>query len=356
MFAPTIRCWLLPLATMLFWFQILPAAGRGGEAHLNYTHELTVIRGGWDGHKSYVHSRAGAIPPEAPGNPTSTPIVVLTTQKHPHHGNDIFDGLEEFRTDDLGATWDGPQVQPTLDRRQMGPELIAAPCDFTPQWHAASGKLLGTGKTFWYRHNDQYGRSPSDTIYAVYDPKSRAWSEWRRVEFPDEPKFQNCSAGCTQRYDLPNGDVLLPVYMKPELGNDHHITTVVHCKFDGQTLRYERHGDELKLPQGRGIGDGLTEPSLTKFGDRFYLTMRTMKGACVAAGDDGLQFEPSRPWQFDDGQELGSYNTQQHWVTHSDGLYLVYTRRGADNDHIFRHRAPHGTAVLRYGRTRGGAR
>jgi len=37
---------------------------------------------------------------------------------------------------------------------------------------------------------------------------------------------------------------------------------------------------------------------------------------------------------------LGNYNTQQHWVTHSDGLFLVYTRRGANNDHVFRHRAP----------------
>jgi hypothetical protein len=27
-------------------------------------------------------------------------------------------------------------------------------------------------------------------------------------------------------------------------------------------------------------------------------------------------------------------------VTHSDGLYLSYTRRGANNDNIMRHRAP----------------
>ena len=46
------------------------------------------------------------------------------------------------------------------------------------------------------------------------------------------------------------------------------------------------------------------------------------------------------PWTFDDGAELGSYNTQQHWLAHGDGLFLAYTRRGADNDHIFRHRAP----------------
>jgi hypothetical protein len=45
-------------------------------------------------------------------------------------------------------------------------------------------------------------------------------------------------------------------------------------------------------------------------------------------------------WKFDDGGVLGSYNTQQHWIAHSDGLYLTYTRRGANNDHVFRHRAP----------------
>ena len=32
--------------------------------------------------------------------------------------------------------------------------------------------------------------------------------------------------------------------------------------------------------------------------------------------------------------------TQQHWVTHPQALFLVYTRKGADNDHVFRHRAP----------------
>jgi len=60
----------------------------------------------------------------------------------------------------------------------------------------------------------------------------------------------------------------------------------------------------------------------------------------VTAGDDGLHFDEPRRWTFDDGADLGNYNTQQHWVTHGDDLYLVYTRRGANNDHIVRHRAP----------------
>ena len=68
--------------------------------------------------------------------------------------------------------------------------------------------------------------------------------------------------------------------------------------------------------------------------------MRNDERGYVTTGSDGLHFESPKPWTFDDGFLLGNYNTQQHWVTHSDGLFLVYTRKGANNDHVFRHRAP----------------
>ena len=82
------------------------------------------------------------------------------------------------------------------------------------------------------------------------------------------------------------------------------------------------------------------EPSLTRFQDRFYLTLRNDSAGYVAMSKDGLRFEAPQKWLWDDGTDLGNYNTQQHWVTHSDGLFLVYTRKGANNDHVFRHRAP----------------
>jgi hypothetical protein len=53
-----------------------------------------------------------------------------------------------------------------------------------------------------------------------------------------------------------------------------------------------------------------------------------------------LHYGAPTPLVFDDGQDSGNYNTQQHWITLDGKLYLVYTRRGADNDHVFRHRAP----------------
>ena len=82
------------------------------------------------------------------------------------------------------------------------------------------------------------------------------------------------------------------------------------------------------------------EPSLSFFNNRFYLTLRKDVKGYVTRSDDGLHFEEPRPWGFDDGSELGSYNTQQHWVTHKDALFLVYTRRDPEYDHVFRHRAP----------------
>ena len=41
------------------------------KADLLYDIDLTVARQGFDGKMCWVHARAGAIPPRAPGNPAS---------------------------------------------------------------------------------------------------------------------------------------------------------------------------------------------------------------------------------------------------------------------------------------------
>jgi len=317
-----------------------PSLDGSKEKSPTYTVELSTVTSGWDGSKCRVHSRAGAIPPHSLGNPSDTPIVVMTTQRLRITGSDIFDGLHEFRTDNLGATWTGPVAHASLDRRNMGQSIEAAPCDFTPKWHARSGKLLGTGKTFWYKDDEHFRGPPSDPIYSVYDAPTRTWSAWARIDLPDVPQFKNCSAGCVQRYDLPDGDVLLPVYFRPTPTDIHHRVTVVRCKFDGLTLSYAEHGNEITIPDKEGQHRGFSEPSLTRFKNRFFLTLRSDHGGYIATSEDGMSFTKPERWRFDDGKDLGSYNTQQHWVTHPDGLFLCYTRRGADNDHVFRHRAP----------------
>ncbi|MEX0726659.1 MAG: exo-alpha-sialidase [Planctomycetaceae bacterium] len=313
------------------------AAVAGDKEPLSYDIEVTKARKGYDGKMCWVHARAGTIPAGAPGNPHDVPIVVMTTQKLQLDRFDVFYGLNEFRTDDLGKTWDGPREHASLDRRSPKEGVEIVPCDFTPKWHQKSGKLLGTGATFWYEttNNTIIEHSPSEIAYSVYDPEHHAWAEWKHVAMPDEPQYEFVRAGCTQRVDLPNGDVLLPVYFN-KATEPNLISAVIRCRFDGSELTFVEIGNGMSHPGGRGFA----EPSLAKFGDWFYLTLRNDNFAAAARSSDGLHFEEAKPWTFDDGKELGSYNTQAHWVTHSDGLFLTYTRKGANNDHVFRHRAP----------------
>ena len=291
--------------------------------------QLDTISSGFDKKTCWVHARAGAIP----GNP---PSMVLTMQKLLLTGSDIFYALNEMRTDDLGKTWTGPtEHRATLGRRDEPDGVVVAACDFWPKWHAKTGRLLGIGHTVRYLGDKVIPERKRETCYSVYDAAARAWSPWTCLEMPDPVKFYNAGAGCVQRVDLPDGDILLPIYFKAS--NDKFSkVTVLRCAFDGRTMRVVSQGNELAVDADRGLG----EPSLARFGGKFYLTLRHDKAGYVSRSADGLRFDAPRKWLWDDGADLGNYNTQQHWVTHDAGLFLVYTRRGADNDHVFRHRAP----------------
>ena len=120
-------------------------------------------------------------------------------------------------------------------------------------------------------------------------------------------------------------------------GNDsRHKAAVARCRFDGNVLSYLEHGNELSIEVVRGF----VEPSLCLFQGRYLLTLRNDLKPYVAWSMDGLHFSKPQVWRFDDGSELESYNTQQHWLVLPDACYLLYTRRGLDNDDIFRHRSP----------------
>jgi len=293
-----------------------------------YDLKLEAIHRGFDGRYCWVHARAGAIPGRAPR-------VVLTMQKLLLTGSDVFYALNEMRTDDGGRRWSGPVEHATLGRRQEDGGVVAVVCDFTPAWHRKSGKLLGTGHVARYIGDKLMpAPRPRQTAYSVYSEKARIWTAWRTMEMPDRVKYFSAGAGCTQRVDLENGYILLPLSFSD--GKRPSTSTVARCTFDGDVLRFVEHGSELTTDVPRGYG----EPSLARFGGRYYLTLRNDVKGYVTSGADGLHFDTPKPWTWDDGTELGNYNTQQHWVTHSDALYLVYTRRGANNDHVFRHRAP----------------
>jgi hypothetical protein len=211
-------------------------------------------------------------------------------------------------------------------------------CDLWPKWHAKTGKLLNIGHSV--RYVDEKGPvkgARRETCYTVYDPDGHTWTPWKRIMMPGSDLTYPSGAGCAQRVDLPNGDILLPVYGGQRLADDPYShVRVIRLKFDGATLTVAEEGNELRQDTKRGFA----EPSLTRFRDKYYLSIRHDDAGYCATGDDGLHFGTPKAWQWDDGTDLGNYNTQTHWVTHDDALYLVYTRRGANNDHVFRNRAP----------------
>lgn len=285
----------------------------------------------YDGTMCYTQARAGIVPRAG-----KYPSVIVTMSPLKLTGSDVYFELHEMSTNDLGKHWTGPIPHlETLGRRKEGNVQVVV-CDFWPKWHAKSGKLLGTGQSLRFA-NDKAplvgGRR--DVSYAVYDAEKQTWSAWDVLALPEGKLSYACGAGCTQRVDLPNGEILLPVYYRSE-GNPIAEAKVLRCGFDGKELKLLEEGTALSLPTKRG----LAEPSLASFQGKFYLTVRHDEAGYVALSEDGLHFGPLKKWTWDDGSDLGTYNTQAHWVTHSQGLYLVYTRRGANNDHIFRNRAP----------------
>ena len=208
--------------------------------------------------------------------------------------------------------------------------------------HEKTNVVLATGHTIRYINDDHPPyRTESAAGYSVYNADNHVWSHWAALHIPDDKKFSMSGAGCSQRVDLPDGDILLPMsYVLSGSTSSHFeiqaVSTVARCSFDGETLQYQQHGSELTLPTGRGFA----EPSIAFAQGRYFLTLRNNDACYVARSDDGLHYDQPRQWTFDDGDDLGSYNTQQHWVNLGDDLYLIYTRRGADNDHVMRHRAP----------------
>jgi len=315
---------------------ILPSVYSCRKEELANTLELNVPTKLFDGKRCWCHPRAGIIPD---AGQKGMPRVVMTMNNLDLAGSDVFYGMFGLHTDNLTAKWTKPEELKTLAPRYEiieGIERPVAVSDFWPKWHSKSKTLLGTGHTVVYT-SDWKVRNPRprNTSYSVYDPKNGRWKEWKKLKMPNDPKFYNSGAGCVQRFDLDDGNILLPVSFRPKGKNSR--VTVCKCSFDGKELKYLAHGSELELNnETRGLG----EPSLTRFQGEYFLTIRNDEKGFVARSSDGLYFEGYQPWTFDDGTELGSYNTQQHWVTHSDALFLVYTRRGANNDHVFRHRAP----------------
>ena len=297
--------------------------------------EWTKIDTNFQGERCFVHAR-GVILDNGFG--------LMTTQPLRFRGSDMFYGIYLTTTSDGGKTWSELKPSKTLDRRDIGGGVQITVCDATPMYHKKTGKILLLGHNATYLNDEKMPPPiPRYTVYAVYDEAVGDFSPFEFLEMPKEESetYFSCGNGSGQSLELDNGELLIPVYYtsREQCMCGYHAnlsSCVLRCAFDGEKLSLLEIGNALTKEEG----SGLCEPSVVRYNGEYFLSLRNNKDGYVTKGTDGLHYQPETPLVFDDGESVGNYNTQQHWITGGGKLYLVYTRRGANNDHVFRHRAP----------------
>ena len=307
------------------------AAEEANEAAIKSITKETLRRNRDGSGITWFHPRSCMVPGE-----NGRPTALMTLQEI--GGSDYFGPVHWSESSDLGKTWSRPEPSGAWGRDPVEGHagLLAGVCDVTPQFHPQTGTVLALGHVVFYRgprfsRGDQLGRYP---VYAVRG-KDGAWSQRKILEWDDPRGAHIYTNNCGQRIVMPNGDIMMSFTFGPEAKT--RMVAGVRCSFDGQELKILEVGPPLKNNAGRG----LLEPSLARFKDRFYMTMRAEDGhGYVAISDDGLNYRRKTAWAWDDGKPISMSTTQQHWLTHSDGLFLVYTRKDASNTNVIRWRSP----------------
>ncbi len=269
---------------------------------------------------------------------------VITTQPLRLSGSDIFYGMYISTTQDGGETWSELKPSKTITRKDIGDGVQVAMCDATPMYHKKTGKIILIGHYAAYINDEMMpDPRPRHATYAVYDEDKGDFSSIELIEMPKDEKesYFSFGNGSGQSLELDNGELLIPIdYYDKESAitpwSSCMGVSVIRCTFDGKTIKVVEIGNSLSVSVPRG----LCEPSIVCYNGEYFLALRNDETGFIAKGKDGLHFEEPKELMFDDGKNVGNYCTQQHWIKGGGKLYMVYTRKGADNDHVFRHRAP----------------
>lgn len=293
-----------------------------------------VVRRNRDGKSvTWFHPRACPVP----GKDGAAGTILMTLQSI--GGSDYFGPVHWSETSDIGKSWTKPDPIPALGWHEMDPKfkgLKAGVCDVVPQYHPQTKTVLAMGHVVFYR-GAKFSRGEQLARYPVYTVRRAdgSWSERRILKWDDPRGSFIYTNNCGQRIILPNGDIAMS-FTFGDQANFRKVAGVL-CSFDGEQLKIKKVGTPLELQHKRG----LLEPSIAHFNDKFFMTIRAEDDRGYnSVSDNGLDWAPKKAWAWDDGKPLTMSTTQQHWLTHSDGLFLVYTRKDKSNTGVIRWRAP----------------
>ncbi|TBL73329.1 hypothetical protein [Paenibacillus thalictri] len=265
---------------------------------------------------AWVQPRSTAIEPGA-----ASRKQLMTVVKRTVTGTDAMFGIGFMTSADDGATWSALTELPYA-RRMMPNGYMGIMASAVPVYHPPSGKVIVFGNIVCYNSSGVIAgtRYPA---YTVYDPVTDTWAP----DYTVITAYENYNPTGAYPFVKPDGTILWPMM----LGG----VQIATATFDGTALSITNMG-----PVVANSGTG-GEAHLTYYGGQYYLAIRdTTTANRIAASSDGVNFASAVNVKWEDGTSVQSVDTQMRWVTHSGGLFLVYTRVDSSNTGIFRNRAP----------------
>ena len=264
--------------------------------------------------------------------------VLLTWQNLLLTGSDVFYGESMCRSTDGGRTFSRPVDQKIFSDTWEG--KIRTAYYGNVLYSRKNGRWFGLGAAQRYE-NDKVpmlvspdGKPTTVPMFYTVDAVRGEFTSRRPLQVPFA--FDRAMP-FGQILECDNGELLIPFYTSAIGKDEKYCCIIVRYRFADGGLEAVEAGKPL---EDDTHARGICEPSLAKLGGRYYITLRTDEQGMWAESADGMNFSVPQPWRWDDGSVLENYNTQQHWLRSTNSLYLAYTRKGANNDHVFRHRAP----------------
>jgi hypothetical protein len=263
-------------------------------------------------------------------------------------GSDVFHRVHYSLSTDNGKSWSEPAPISSFGHKDLGNNLVEGVCDVVPEYHQKTDTVLAIAHNVFYNKmerkvngNSLYLTKPNSDRHPVYSIRNSdgSWSKRKTLDFKIADKSGMYTAGSAQRVTLENGDIIIPISLTSDQKATKNARMICSClcSYDGEELKIKEHGNTLRFDCGRG----LLEPSIIKYNGMYYMTIRTEDNrAYLSFSEDGLQWQGLYPWNWDNGEQLITSTTQQHWLEINNELWLVYTRKSKDNEHIMRWRAP----------------
>lgn len=254
-------------------------------------------------------------------------------------GSDVFTGQYIAKSTDGGQTWGTPKLSTVMvDTTERGKRVshYAQIVHYSRRHH----KWLCFGNTTMYNDNNgayqvyEDGEPYAWPLWMTFDSATGDFTSCQKLAFPLDYELAMPFDGVVE---LDNGHILLPFYYRPIGAGKCSRPIVVEYDVSGETPTVVQAGSAVDVT---GHTRGFGEPSIVRFGDKYYMTIRSDEFGAWCESADGLNWSAPVKWTWSDGTDLGNANTQQHWLQIGDELYLAYTRVTADNGNVFRNRAP----------------